>query len=93
MTIQRFFGEDGAFNEACEMYINHSLPMDLVIVSSTLGKSELAYRLGYCFGEALKRRGMVIADEGLNRVAKNKISYGDPQKFVEGFRHSQRGDE
>lgn len=72
------------------MYRNHSLPMDPVVVSSTLGKSEVAYRLGYCFGEALKRRGMVIADEELDRIAKNKISYGDPKMFVHGFRHSQR---
>jgi hypothetical protein len=87
--IRRFFGVDGAFKEACEMYQSHSLPMDIVVISSRLGNSEIAFRLGYCFSEVLKRRGMSINDLELDVIARNKIGYGDPRMFIEGFHESQ----
>lgn len=71
------------------MYTSHQLPMDVVTASTHLGKSEIAYRLGYCFGESVKRRAMPINDWELDQIAQNKIGYGEPNAFIAGFHKSQ----
>lgn len=96
MSVEQYFGENGAFAEACELYrcLLHSvalpaerdaLTQELLNYASTLGSSRIAYTLGFCFAKVLKRRGLEISEEDLAKVSK-KITAGNPERFIEGFR-------
>jgi len=83
-----FGGENGAFAEAGKMCrgIPLALPAHVETHSKTLGRSEIAYQLGWAFSFVLRKRQLMITDEDLWTIARNKIMYGDPQEFVNGFK-------
>lgn len=80
-----YFGEGGVFSQACKKYRSRSLPLAVMAHASELGRSTIAYCLGYAFADALKDRSMTISDEDLIKIADGKISYGDPKEFLNGF--------
>jgi hypothetical protein len=88
--IQQYFGVDGPFAEACDLYRSKQYPIEITCEGTQRGADErIAYSLGYCFAEILERRKMPISPEDLQRIARNKISLSDPQTFVDGFHRHQ----
>lgn len=88
---EKYGGPNGAFAEACNLYRDReeSLPAMIRAHAETLDKSRIAYCLGWAFSFTLRKRNMTITDEDLLTIARNKISYGDPQEFVNGFNTQQ----
>ncbi len=86
MSIEQYFGKDGAFAEACHIYMTKTFPQTVALHAASLETSRFAFSLGWCFAKVLKRRQMSITDEDLWTIAKTKISSGDPKEFVNGFK-------
>ena len=88
MMRDQYFGSNGPFAEACEIYAGRStkIPQDILAHAETLGNSRIAFCLGYAFAFVLDRRKMTISDADLVAIANNKISWGEWQEFVNGFK-------
>lgn len=84
--IGDYFGENGLFARACDLYRARALPAEVLSHAESLGRSRIAFCLGYAFAVALKKNGKTISDEDLKTIAERKITYGDPRHFIEGFR-------
>jgi hypothetical protein len=85
MNTDKFFGEAGVFQQACELYQKRAFSQAVALHSASLGASRIAYCLGHCFAAVLRTRAMPITDEDLEAVAKRASSV-DWREFVNGFR-------
>ena len=98
-NISQYFGVDGAFAEACELYgerYTRPLPSDVLLRADQQGDGRLSFTLGYCFADVLKKRGMGITMEDLHQLAVAKITTVGPLYFIWGFefhgtRDTERG--
>jgi len=89
MSIDIYFGEKGAFKEACDLYRNR-IPLKVLEHAELLGDSRIAYTLGYAFARVLDSRGMDISEQDLFMISTRKITSGKPEEFVNGFRAYER---
>lgn len=86
--IDQYFGVDGAFAEASNLYTERALPQHIFLHSKTYEGAGVGYALGFAFAQVLHRRKMTITDTDLEAIAKMKIvSAPDAwRQFVEGFK-------
>jgi hypothetical protein len=85
MSATNYFGENGYFAQACEKAWSRNVQIAIIAHAKTLGRSEIAYLLGYCFGEILREKSVPITEESLAKIAAGKITLGDPAVFVAVF--------
>jgi len=87
-NLSQYFGPNGAFAEACELYQERhsgSLPADVLNQADLQDRGRLAFTLGYCFAAILKKRNMSITAEEIQQIADIKIVSVNPAYFVRGF--------
>lgn len=85
MQVFDYFGDGGYFQQACAKVRDRDLPAAVMEHSKSLGRSEVAYELGFAFSLVLQERGIPITAADLQTIAERKITFGDPAVFVRGF--------
>ncbi len=91
VDVARFFGPEGAWKEACDLYQQRhrgALPPEVLEHADREGEARIAYLLGYLFATILKKREMPISVSELEEIARRKIT-SDTWSFLDGFK---RGD-
>jgi hypothetical protein len=92
--LSQYFGQDGAFSEACAMYQQRyalPLPEDVLKEADAYTPGRLPFTLGYCFAVVLEKRSMAITDDALREISVAKINSTDPIYFFLGFKfHGSR---
>lgn len=87
VDISKFFGADGAWKEACDLYgerYHGAVPPEILKTADGWGDGRLAYTLGYLFHAVLKKRSMTIDENELQEITKRKIT-SSHLAFREGF--------
>ena len=86
--LTQYFGEGGAFAEACDMYqqrYDGAVPPAVLRYADTLGNGSLAFTLGYLSAAVLSKRNMLISQAALKWLADKKITGESASYFILGF--------
>ena len=94
VSISQFFGENGAFGEACDLYRKRGqlVPASALEKARNLGDpKDIGFVMGYLFASVLHTRKLPITAEELRQIGVNKFPQGGPEPFIQGFAEWEQG--